>query len=158
MTSIRPLAHKHKNIISIICLIHMYAAVPFSLTPPLYSQLSEYHFRRALSINPRNSVLHCYLGMSLLSDRYVCMTIHVMVSSHTCRYSFIMLKHDHATTAPIRHVSLRGLTMHVSLYGSVYMYVCICMYACTCITQLHQGACCWLLSTLSRVKPLVSEL
>lgn len=27
--------------------------------------LSEYHFRRALSINPQSSVLHCYLGMVL---------------------------------------------------------------------------------------------
>ena len=31
-------------------------------------QLAEYHFRRALEINPRNSVLHCYLGMALLSS------------------------------------------------------------------------------------------
>ena len=32
-------------------------------------QLAEYHFRRALEINPRNSVLHCYRGMALLSNR-----------------------------------------------------------------------------------------
>ena len=31
-------------------------------------QLAEYHFRRALEINPRNSVLHCYRGMALLSN------------------------------------------------------------------------------------------
>lgn len=28
-------------------------------------ELAEYHFRRALSINPSSSVLHCYLGMAL---------------------------------------------------------------------------------------------
>ncbi|KAJ7557246.1 hypothetical protein O6H91_05G118700 [Diphasiastrum complanatum] len=28
-------------------------------------ELAEYHFRRALSINSRSSVLHCYLGMAL---------------------------------------------------------------------------------------------
>ncbi|GAQ84112.1 DNA-binding cell division cycle control protein [Klebsormidium nitens] len=28
-------------------------------------ELAEYHFRRALSIHPGSSVLHCYLGMSL---------------------------------------------------------------------------------------------
>ena len=27
-------------------------------------ELSEYHFRHALSINDRSSVLHCYLGMA----------------------------------------------------------------------------------------------
>ena len=32
-------------------------------------QLAEYHFRRALEINPRNSVLHCYRGMALLSNQ-----------------------------------------------------------------------------------------
>lgn len=26
-------------------------------------ELAEYHFRRALQINPRSSVLYCYLGM-----------------------------------------------------------------------------------------------
>ena len=31
-------------------------------------QLAEYHFRRALEINPRNSVLHCYRGLALLSN------------------------------------------------------------------------------------------
>eukprot|EP00898_Chlorokybus_atmophyticus_P000631 jgi/Chlat1/1569/Chrsp123S01830 len=28
-------------------------------------ELAEYHFRRALDINPQSSVLHCYLGMAL---------------------------------------------------------------------------------------------
>jgi len=28
-------------------------------------ELAEYHFRRALGINPASSVLHCYLGMAL---------------------------------------------------------------------------------------------
>lgn len=27
--------------------------------------MAEYHFRRALNINPRSSVLRCYLGMAL---------------------------------------------------------------------------------------------
>ena len=27
--------------------------------------MAEYHFRRALGINPRSSVLRCYLGMAL---------------------------------------------------------------------------------------------
>eukprot|EP00954_Amorphochlora_amoebiformis_P002551 200790-Amorphochlora_amoeboformis.AAC.1 len=27
--------------------------------------LAAYHFRRALAINPRNTVLYCYLGMVL---------------------------------------------------------------------------------------------
>jgi anaphase-promoting complex subunit 3 len=28
-------------------------------------ELAEYHFRRAIAINPRSSVLYCYLGMVL---------------------------------------------------------------------------------------------
>ena len=31
--------------------------------------LAEYHFRRALAINPRNSVLLCYVGMALLANQ-----------------------------------------------------------------------------------------
>jgi anaphase-promoting complex subunit 3 len=29
-------------------------------------ELSEYHFRRAILINPSSSVLHCYLGQGAL--------------------------------------------------------------------------------------------
>lgn len=29
-------------------------------------ELSEYHFRRAIQINPNSSVLHCYLGEFLI--------------------------------------------------------------------------------------------
>lgn len=31
-------------------------------------EIAEYHFRRAISINDKSSVLHCYLGMVLLES------------------------------------------------------------------------------------------
>jgi len=54
--------HLYKNLVY-VCIqqndVHIYP----------YVQLAEYHLRRALSINPNNSVLHCYLGIVLLSAR-----------------------------------------------------------------------------------------
>jgi anaphase-promoting complex subunit 3 len=37
-------------------------------------ELAEYHFRRALAINPASSVLHCYLAMSLFAQGSVLKT------------------------------------------------------------------------------------
>jgi anaphase-promoting complex subunit 3 len=39
--------------------MHMYARLQEKF------DLAAYHFQRALRINPRSSVLHCYLGMTL---------------------------------------------------------------------------------------------
>ena len=40
-------------------------------------QLAEYHFRRALKINPRSSVLYCYLGMVLHAKKQLKEALHV---------------------------------------------------------------------------------
>jgi hypothetical protein len=70
-------------------------------------ELAEYHFKRAIAINPSSSVLQTYLGMVLNAyDRCVCVSVCVSVCVCVCvvcvcvcdAVLFVASKHLPATT------------------------------------------------------------
>jgi hypothetical protein len=114
-------------------LIH-HAAYSVYSVHSAYSAYSVHHFRRALVINPRSSVLYCYLGMVLHANRKydeaLTMLAQVLHSLRSLCTHYALTMHslciDHASTGT-------ALAVLYSLYA---LYCTYCTH-CTVRTVLY---------------------